>query len=258
MNNLSHAMRKFNRFELKYLLSLEQAQEFRSALLPYLAPDEHGNGNGRYALESLYYDAPDLRCYREKVDGVKFRRKLRIRRYVSSQALNGETLVFVEIKQRVDRVTQKRRVVLPYAAAARFCDERQRPTCTSGDESVVNEIEAFLWQYNLRASAIVRYDRQAMVGTDNEIGLRVTFDTHLTCQAYPLRLDDIDAPIQVLPPDLVVMEIKVNERIPYWLTELVSIHNLKLTRISKYCLSVETAQLVAYPHSLFRLPGLRV
>jgi len=91
MSNLSHTIRKFNRFELKYLLTLQQAEEFKVALKAYLKPDEHGDG--RYALTSLYYDSPDLRCYWEKVDGVKFRRKLRIRRYETDEALLPETPV---------------------------------------------------------------------------------------------------------------------------------------------------------------------
>ena len=32
MNHLSHAIRRFNRFELKYLVTLQQAERFRSAL----------------------------------------------------------------------------------------------------------------------------------------------------------------------------------------------------------------------------------
>ncbi len=79
MSNLSHTIRRFNRFELKYLISLREAERFKTALRAYLLDDEHGNG--RYALTSLYYDSPDFRCYWEKVDGIKFRRKLRIRRY---------------------------------------------------------------------------------------------------------------------------------------------------------------------------------
>jgi hypothetical protein len=49
-----------------------------------------------------------------------------------------------------------------------------------------------------------------------------------------------------------VMEIKVNERIPYWLTEMVAAHNLKIVRMSKYCRSIEIAN--SFPASrAFRL-----
>jgi hypothetical protein len=67
MNNLSYSMRTFNRFELKYLLTLQQAERFKSDLRNFLVPDEHSGVNGRSELTSLYYDLPDLRCYYELV-----------------------------------------------------------------------------------------------------------------------------------------------------------------------------------------------
>lgn len=248
MNNLSHIIRKFNRFELKYVLTLQQAELFRNALMAYLMPDDHGNGNGSYPLASLYYDSTDLRCYWEKIEGLKFRRKLRIRRYEKDEALNENTPVFIEIKQRVDRVTQKRRAILNYGEALRLCNERKIPDqYAPDDKDVIDEVYAFLSQYDLRATSIVRYHRQAFIGNDYDIGLRVTFDTDLTSQVHTLSLDKPLALIPILPANLVIMEIKVNERIPYWLTELVAKYNLRITRISKYCKSIEVASLVVNP-----------
>jgi SPX domain protein involved in polyphosphate accumulation len=242
MDNLSHIIRKFNRFELKYLITLKQAEQFKSALRDYLLPDEHGNHNGRYELANLYYDSPDLRCYWEKMDGVKCRRKLRLRHYETGDVFTDETPVFLEIKQRIDRVTQKRRVILPYYEAVRLCNDRQMPDHAPEDEATIGEIYAFLWQYNLRPASIVRYKRQAFIGTEYDIGLRVTFDTSLTAQAHPLRLHETASDIPILGANWVVMEIKVNERIPYWLSELVAAHNLQVNRISKYCRSIEATQ----------------
>ena len=242
MSDISSVIRKFNRFELKYLITLQQAELFKSALRAYLVPDEHGNNDGRYALASLYYDSPNLRCYWEKVDGVKFRRKLRIRRYETGEVLTEDTSVFLEIKQRIDRVTQKRRAILPYSEALRLCNDRQIPDYAPNDKAVIEEIYVFLWQYNLRPASIVRYDRQAFIGTDYDIGLRVTFDTSLSFQCHPLHLHEQPSGLPMLPANLVVMEIKVNERIPYWLTEMIAAHNLQLVRVSKYCRSIEAAQ----------------
>jgi SPX domain protein involved in polyphosphate accumulation len=262
MSNLSHVVRSFNRFELKYLLSLQQAELVKTSLRAYLIADEHGNGNGRYPLTSLYYDSPDYRCYWEKVDGVKFRRKLRIRCYDECQSLTEDSPVFVEIKQRVSRVTQKRRAVLPYAAALQLCNDRLLPEHDSQDKAVVDEIHSFLWQYNLRPTSIVRYERAALIGTDLDLGLRVTFDTKLTCQLNPLRLDEPPTGVPMLSPGQVVMEIKANERVPYWLTELVAAHNLKMVRMSKYCRSIEIASpflsTCVNPLSSAQLEALRV
>jgi SPX domain protein involved in polyphosphate accumulation len=244
MSNLSHTIRKFNRFELKYLITLRQAELFKVALSAYLSPDEHGNDRGGYGLASLYYDSPDYRCYWEKMDGVKFRRKLRIRHYESEALLTDQTPVFVEIKQRLDRVTQKRRAVLPYAEALHLCNDRQIPACAPEDRPVVEEIYSFLWTYNLRPVSLVRYTRQAMMGSEYDLGLRVTFDNDLSYQTRHLNLQAEPARLPLFPADWVVMEIKVNDRIPYWLTELVAVHNLQLMRVSKYCRSIELAQSV--------------
>jgi len=241
MTNLSSVIRKFNRFELKYLITLQQAELFKSALRTYLVPDEHGNNNGRYALASLYYDSPDLHCYWEKEDGLKFRRKLRIRRYETDEVLTDETPVFLEIKQRIDRVTQKRRAILPYGEALRLCNDRQIPSNGLGDKALLDEIYVFLWQYDLRPASLVRYDRQAFMGTEYDIGLRVTFDTSLSFQARQLHLHEQHYGLPMLPANSVVMEIKVNERIPYWLTDLIAAHNLQRIGVSKYCRSIEAA-----------------
>lgn len=242
MNNLNHTIRKFNRFELKYLITLQQAEQFKTALRAYLVSDEHSNNNGRYALSSLYYDSPDLRCYWEKEYGIRFRRKLRIRRYETDEPLTEESPVFLEIKQRVDRVTQKRRAMLSYGEALRLCNDRQLPDYAPKDKALIEEIYVFLWQYNLRPVSIVRYDRQAFVGTEYDIGLRVTFDTALSFQSHHLHLHEELSALPMLPPNQVVMEIKVNEHMPFWLTELIADHNLKMVRLSKYCRSVEAAQ----------------
>ena len=241
MFNLSRTIRRFNRFELKYLINLKQAEQLKSALLAYLVTDAYSNDNGYYWVSSLYYDSPDFLCYWEKVDGVKYRRKLRIRHYETDNPLTQEEMVFVEIKQRIDRVIQKRRILLPYNDALNLCNNRRIPEHKPEDKATIEEIFSFLWQYNLQPASIVRYKRQAFIGSDYDVGLRVTFDTSITSQNSQLKLHETPSDILMLNPNWVVLEIKVNERIPYWLTELVAAQNLQMVRISKYCRSIEVA-----------------
>jgi len=244
---MSSAIRRFNRFELKYLLSWQAAKRLKQDLRQYLQPDAHGDENGTYALASLYYDTADYRFYWEKIEGIKFRRKLRIRHYEEQATLTPETLVFVEIKQRLDRVIQKRRVLLSYRDALELCNHRTIPPHAPRDRAVIKEIYAMLWQYNLRPTCITSYMRQALVGSDYDIGLRVTFDTNVRYRATDLQLHSKKIGPFMLPPQRVIMEIKVNERIPYWITELVAEHNFALIRISKYCTSLEAADRVPRP-----------
>ena len=46
----------------------------------------------------------------------------------------------------------------------------------------------------------------------------------------------------MISPNMVIMEVKANERIPYWLTEIVSDYNFRLIRVSKYCQGLETSE----------------
>jgi hypothetical protein len=38
------------------------------------------------------------------------------------------------------------------------------------------------------------------------------------------------------------MEIKVNDRVPYWLTEVISKYRCTVRRISKYCTALEQSK----------------
>ncbi len=244
MSKATNIIRKFNRFELKYLLPIEQARTFEEEIKQYLHPDTYGD-EGRYAISSLYYDSPDYHFYWEKIEGIKFRRKLRIRQYESQQPLTEDTPVFVEIKQRLNRVTQKRRVNLPYKDALRLCDEGKLPKNPSQDDlPVLQEIQNMVIRHNLQPSNIISYFRKAYTGSDLDIGLRVTFDSNLRYRVKDLDLASKKIGNFMLPPDQIVMEIKANERVPYWLTEMVGEHNLRLIRVSKYCQGLEVGKRV--------------
>ena len=233
------AIRAFNRFELKYLIGRDQIEEVRRDLSDRLVVDPH-SGNGSYGVWSLYYDTADLRFYWEKIDGIKFRRKLRIRHYGEPASLEDETMVFVEIKQRVNRVTQKRRIRVDYATARRLCDERQIPDLADRDDRVVaGEVAGLAGGHDLRPTAITGYQRLALLGNETDSGLRITFDTHLRGRTTDLQLHSTVATPAVLDPAMVIVEVKVNERVPYWLTEKIARHNMQLIRVSKYCTSVD-------------------
>lgn len=244
MSSISQAIRKFNRFEIKYILSLKQTEDLKKDLNAYLIPDEYSGEYGFYNLSSLYYDSPQLNCYWEKVNGNRFRRKLRIRHYESNQILTPETNVFVEIKQRIGKVTQKRRAVLSYEKALQLCNNRVIPEHNRQDRKVIEEIYAFIWQYNLQPVEIIRYRREAFMSRDWDQGLRVTFDTEISSQDYPLLLDSDSRAELIIPPNRVIMEVKVNEQIPMWLTEMIAHHNFQVIGFSKYCQGIESRRII--------------
>ncbi len=245
--NPTSAVRSFNRFELKYLLTSDQANAFRDDLVHYVDLDPHAGPTGSYPLASLYYDTEDHRFYWEKLDGIKFRRKLRIRSY--DPAPEPSTMVFAEIKQRVNRVTQKRRIVAPLAEALALCGSGIVPPHDPRDTATYDEIASMTLYYDLRRAVITLYEREAYVGREPDPGLRVTFDKDIRYRSRDLDLTSPGPGLPAINPSWEVMEVKVNERIPFWLTELVARHDCELIRISKYCQSLEAAELT--PRSIF-------
>ena len=244
-------IRKFNRFELKYLLSIEQVEVLKNDLEKYLLLDDHGN-SGTYAITSLYYDTEDYRFYWEKIEGIKFRRKLRIRFYETIDKLKEDSIVFVEIKQRTNKTVQKRRVALKYKDALLLCNERKIPSHDQRDSLVIEEILSMLINYNLKPTLITSYFRKAYVGSDYDIGLRITFDTNIRYRVNNLDLDSKEIGNFLISPDRSILEIKANERIPYWVTEVIGHRNYRLIRISKYCTGLEAAQKVPnYAYEVF-------
>ena len=253
--DLLAAIRRFNRFELKYVADRQLVEAFRQELPARLERDPHGV-DGFYPIWSTYYDSPDLRFYWEKIDGEKFRRKLRIRHYGTPDGLTGDTLVFAEIKQRVNRVTQKRRVRLPYEGALQLCAGDPSEVRDPQDTAVMEEIEMMVRQCMLRPTTVVGYVREAFFGRDEDSGLRVTIDSRIRGRDrdLDLRWQGEGENRYIIPPHLSVVEMKVNERVPYWLTELVARHNISLVRVSKYCQSIERFGLAPRSRRIFDEP----
>jgi hypothetical protein len=242
------AIRTFNRYELKYLLDRRALDRVRPELSARLDPDAYGNA-GSYLVWSRYYDTYDLRCYWEKIDGIRFRRKLRIRHYGRPDELSADTPTWVEIKQRLNRVTQKRRARLSYRQSVVLCSGRDVDECDPRDAALVEEVQRLVSEFDLRPSTVLGYVRDAMFGREADAGLRVTFDARIRARDRDLDLRVDGENRFIVHPELSVMEVKVNERVPYWLTELIARNNLQLVRMSKYCQSVEAFD--RKPRSLF-------
>src|SRR5215213_2050092 len=106
------------RYERKYVVSEIAADAIRRFIAPYLAPDEHMKPEEPrgYEVFSLYLDTPQLSMYRQTVEGVRSRYKLRIRFYDALE----ESLALFEIKTRLADSIHKQRAAVTKSAVARF------------------------------------------------------------------------------------------------------------------------------------------
>ncbi|WP_344487955.1 polyphosphate polymerase domain-containing protein, partial [Nonomuraea monospora] len=228
----------FNRYEIKYLVDMNEAVALREEIAQRLDRDRHSGDKG-YGIWSVYYDTRQLRFYWEKIEGLKFRRKLRVRHYGDRFAVEDDTPVFVEIKQRVNRVTQKRRVRLPYRDALRLCNGRQMVEHDPSQRAFLEEVLDLVLRLDLRPIAMTGYQRHAYMGRDADVGLRVTFDQRIRGRDRDFHLGADAENRLIVPAGKSIVEVKANDRVPYWLTDLTAKRNLQVVRVSKYCQSVE-------------------
>lgn len=225
-------IRRFNRYEIKYAVPVKELPKLKPDLERFLGRDEYGGNNGYYSIASLYFDTPDLDCYRNKLDGLLFRRKLRIRIY--PDRMDGPA--FVEIKQRVNRTVQKRRLPMTLADAYELCAGGTKyKLAHADDQEIADEVHFLVKALRLRPKNVIAYTRQAYVGQRVDPGMRLTFDTMIRTRRAEFDLEQFRKTKLALPATLAVMEVKANERVPHWLISLLARHQCTLSRISKYC-----------------------
>ncbi|MEV0647864.1 polyphosphate polymerase domain-containing protein [Phytomonospora sp. NPDC050363] len=245
------ALHAFNRYEIKYLIGSSAAVALREELAARLTPDPN-SGEGGYGVWSTYYDTAALRFYWEKIEGLRFRRKLRVRHYGDRSTVGADSPVYVEVKQRVNRVTQKRRIRLPYAAARELCDGRRRVDAGDGGAGFVDEVLGLVAGLDLRPVAMTGYQREAYLGTGADLGLRVTMDHRVRGRDRDFHLAAEAENRLIVPASMTILEVKADDRVPYWLTDLTARHGLSVVRVSKYCQCVESFGRA--PRSLFHVP----
>jgi hypothetical protein len=93
-----------------------------------------------------------------KLDGHRFRRKVRVRVY-GLERVTPETPCFVEIKQRINKTLQKKRARLAYADAIALCESGELPTSASpAEQAVIEEIAYLHHMLDLRPACVVVTD----------------------------------------------------------------------------------------------------
>lgn len=214
----------FKRYELKYMLTLEQKERILEAISPYMELDNYG----RTTIRNIYFDTDNYRLIRRSIEKPEYKEKLRIRSY--SQATPDST-VFVELKKKHDKVVYKRRMPLIEREAMPWvCGESGCPENTQ----ISREIDYFLSFYGeLRPSVFLSYEREAYYEI-NGGDFRITFDDSILCRQTDISLCSSIYGTRILPEDRVLMELKCSGGLPLWMTSLLSGEQIYKTSFSKY------------------------
>jgi SPX domain protein involved in polyphosphate accumulation len=223
----------FRRLEFKYIVPTHILDLVVPTISRYLDADENANQQGFYKVNSLYFDSPQLTCYQQKLDGILFRKKYRLRYYDQKHE------IFFEIKRKSGNTVFKDRVLLP-------------PSIRINQQSLVNhkflkhipegklkgELLTDYHQLNLKPKVLISYLRRPFISkfTNN---LRITLDYDLKASKITNgEFLDLNT-TNYISPDLAVLEIKFNESLPAWVKHIIVAHNLERDSFSKYESAIE-------------------
>ena len=98
---------------------------------------------------------------------------------------------------------------------------------------VLKELDVFLNNYAVSPKQYISYQRSAFFGKDNS-DFRLTFDRQITARREDISLASGNYGSQIIRPDQRLMEIKVTDSIPKWLSDALSELNIYKTSFSKY------------------------
>ena len=211
------------RHEMKFLLSGEQTKRFREKLQGHMLIDQYG----KTSIASLYYDTPTYQLIRSSLEKPAFKEKLRLRSYgLATQ----ESPVFLEMKRKANGVVYKRRVQMTVPLAQQFFSEDGK---TQDDGQISREIAAFRSHYQaLRPTCLIIYDRTAYFEPGGD--LRLTIDENPRYRLDDLTLTKSMQGVSLLDPGWTILEIKVQDAMPLWLTAILSECSIRKGSFSKY------------------------
>lgn len=223
----------FNRYEEKYIIDDQTYRILKKMLSEYMCQDEYSKNDEMYTICNVYYDTWDSDLIRNSIDMLKpaYKEKLRLRSYGTVKETD---VAFLEIKKKYEGLVNKRRTSIILSDAYSFLENKTKPeTRPFMNEQVINELYYMINRVQLVPKVFLSYDRCALFGRDDQ-DLRVTFDRNITVRRYDLGLHYGVYGDKLLDEDVWIMEVKIKDAMPMFLTKILSEMNVYPVAFSKY------------------------
>ena len=227
------AISTFMRKEIKFMLSMEQYEALLGEIHKYMDPDQYCVGGKEYGIYNLYYDTPDDYLIRTSLEKPYYKEKIRLRSYFSPAAPSDK--VFLEIKKKVGGIVTKRRVTMTLEESDAYLMQRKKPVDLSKylQKQIFSEMDVFLQNYPVVPKQYISYQRSAFFGKDDP-DFRLTFDREITERRYDLSLASPSYGAQIIAPNQRLMEVKIANAMPLWLSQKLSELQIYKVSFSKY------------------------
>lgn len=215
----------FNRYEKKYLITMDVKKQLEARFQDYLAKDSYSKDSA-YSIYNIYFDTFDYEVIRHSLSKPKYKSKLRLRFY--EYPVLESTDIYLEMKHKSLGQVHKRRQKIHFDGYQKLL--KSGLYTVDSPTQIDNEIMYYLKHINVLPSTFLLYERTAWQSENNI--LRITFDINMKTAPYSEKgLEDLTP---IIDEDMVIMEIKSSMNFPFWLVRILSELNIKPTRFSKY------------------------
>ena len=213
------------RHEWKHELNAADLLILRSRLRAVMESDPHAV-DGKYHIRSLYFDNPDDKALREKLDGVNLREKFRIRLYN-----RDASVIHLEKKGKRSGLGTKFSADLSAEEAQRIVDGDLDWMLFSG-RPLVQELYCKMRYQGMRPKTIVDYTREPFIFRPGNVRVTLDYDirTGLGCTDF-LNPDAVTIPAGDAP---ILLEVKWDEFLPSIIRDAVSVPDRRAASFSKY------------------------
>ncbi|MCB9087187.1 MAG: polyphosphate polymerase domain-containing protein [Calditrichae bacterium] len=232
------------RNEFKYLVPREKLAEIRAELAPYVYGDQHAQDREvrEYTVRSIYFDSRNYEDYRAKVEGLKIRKKLRIRAY---NEVSPESSAYLEIKRKRGGYIFKDRAPFAYQDIEALFESRDidRYIPLNGSPAAQDSARKFFFHLHrgiLRPTVLVIYDREAFFSKFDP-SLRLTFDKALrSVLTDKVTVFNREIGLRYAMPSHFIWEIKFPHSLPAWVQSIIRHHRLPRLALSKYTICLDS------------------
>ena len=213
------------RHEWKHVLNTGDLLILRQRLRAVMESDPHAI-DGKYYIRSLYFDNPDDKALREKIDGVNMREKFRIRLYNCDSSV-----IHLEKKSKRNGLGTKYSAVLTAEQAQKIVDG-DIDWMLRSDHPLIQELYCKMRYQGMRPKTILDYTREPFIFRPGNVRVTLDYDirTGLGCTDF-LNPDAVTIPAGDAP---ILIEVKWDEFLPSIIRDLVSIPDRRVGSFSKY------------------------
>lgn len=213
----------FNRYEKKYLLNKEQSEQVKQEVNRRMILDEYG----RHQIHNIYLDTDSFQLIQTSLEKPLYKEKFRIRGYGDGL----EMTTFIEMKKKYKGIVYKRRTAFSQEEITQFVKDIELPE--SIDNQIMNELIWAQSRYHFIPKMYIGYQREAYFQDDSD-DIRITFDDHIRWRTDDLELAAHEDDLTITDKHAVLMEVKVADAMPLWLTACLNVGKIYPLSFSKY------------------------